>query len=51
VPASCGAAATAGNHLELRATPLREVARETSRYERFWNEKLDALEAFVKEED
>ena len=39
------------HHLELRAAPLREVARWTSRYERFWNEKLDALEAFLKEED
>src|SRR5919201_3891876 len=38
------------HHLELRAAPLREVARWASRYERFWNEKLDALEAFLKEE-
>jgi|SRR5438067_12601114 len=39
------------HHLELRAAPLREIARWTSRYERFWNEKLDALEAFLKKED
>ena len=39
------------HRLELRATPLREVARWALRYERFWNEKLDALEAFLKEEN
>jgi DNA-binding transcriptional ArsR family regulator len=32
--------------LELEAAPLREVARWASRYERFWNERLDRLEAF-----
>jgi DNA-binding transcriptional ArsR family regulator len=39
------------HHLELRAGPLREVARWTSRYERFWNDKLDALETFLEEQD
>src|SRR5881296_3507460 len=39
------------HYLELRAAPLREIARWTSRYERFWNEKLDALDAFLEEED
>src|SRR6267378_6472256 len=39
------------HHLELRSAPLREIARWTLRYERFWNEKLDALEAFLEEED
>ena len=39
------------HHLELRAAPLREIARWTSRYERFWNEKLDALGAFLEEEN
>jgi len=39
------------HHLELRPAPLREIARWTLRYERFWNEKLDALEAFLEEED
>src|SRR3989449_10443765 len=39
------------HHLELRAAPLREIARWTSRYDRFWNEKLDALDAFLEEED
>jgi DNA-binding transcriptional ArsR family regulator len=29
--------------------PLRKVARWTSRYERFWNERLDNLEAFFAE--
>jgi DNA-binding transcriptional ArsR family regulator len=32
--------------LTLDARPLRRVARWTSRYERFWNERLDRLEAF-----
>jgi DNA-binding transcriptional ArsR family regulator len=32
--------------LELDAAPLREVVRWASRYERFWNERLDRLEAF-----
>jgi DNA-binding transcriptional ArsR family regulator len=39
------------HHLELRGAPLREIARWTSRYERFWNEKLDALGAFLEEEN
>ena len=38
------------HHLELRPAPLREIARWTSRYERFWMEKLDALAAFLEEE-
>jgi DNA-binding transcriptional ArsR family regulator len=32
--------------LTLDARPLRQVVRWTSRYERFWNERLDRLEAF-----
>jgi DNA-binding transcriptional ArsR family regulator len=32
--------------LTLDARPLRQVARWTSRYERFWNERFDRLEAF-----
>lgn len=32
--------------LELDARPLRDVARWTHRYERFWNERLERLEAF-----
>jgi len=35
--------------LELDATPLREVARWVSRYEQYWTERLDRLEAFFKE--
>jgi len=31
--------------LTLNATPLREVARWALNYERFWNSKLDRLEA------
>jgi DNA-binding transcriptional ArsR family regulator len=36
--------------LELEARPLREVARWTSRYERFWNERLDRLERYLQKE-
>jgi DNA-binding transcriptional ArsR family regulator len=32
--------------LELNAAPLRAVARWVSRYEPFWTERLDRLEAF-----
>jgi DNA-binding transcriptional ArsR family regulator len=32
--------------LTLDARPLRQVVRWASRYERFWNERLDRLEAF-----
>ena len=32
--------------LTLDARPLRRVVQWTSRYERFWNERLDRLEAF-----
>ena len=39
------------HHLELRPAPLHEIARWTLRYERFWNDKLDALEAFLEKED
>lgn len=34
------------NTLELSAEPLRDVARWVSRYERFWNARLDRLEGF-----
>jgi DNA-binding transcriptional ArsR family regulator len=33
--------------MQLRAAPLREVARWTSQYERFWNQRLDALDEFL----
>jgi DNA-binding transcriptional ArsR family regulator len=32
--------------LTLNAEPLREVTRWVSRYERFWNERLDRLKAY-----
>jgi DNA-binding transcriptional ArsR family regulator len=35
------------HYLRLRAAPLREVVRWASRYERFWNERLDALGKFL----
>jgi DNA-binding transcriptional ArsR family regulator len=34
------------NTLELSAEPLREVARWIFQYEKFWNTRLDRLEAF-----
>ena len=34
------------NTLHLTPEPLREVTRWVSRYERFWNERLDRLEDF-----
>ncbi len=33
--------------LRLRPAPLRAVQQWASRYERFWNERLDALGAFL----
>ena len=35
--------------LTLDARPMREVARYASHFEKFWNERLDRLEAFVVE--
>ena len=35
------------HYLELRAKPMRDVARWISRYERFWNQKLDSLGQFL----
>lgn len=35
--------------LRLEAAPLREIARWTSRYEPFWTERLDRLEAYFAE--
>jgi len=32
--------------ITLDARPLRQVVRWTSRYERFWNARLDRLEAY-----
>lgn len=36
--------------LSLDAAPLAEVARYCSRFERYWNERLDRLEAFFAKE-
>src|SRR5450432_49413 len=33
--------------LRLRAAPLRAVTQWASRYERFWNQRLDALGQFL----
>src|SRR4051794_20698097 len=35
--------------LELEAAPLREVARWTARYEDYWTERLDRLEAYFNQ--
>jgi DNA-binding transcriptional ArsR family regulator len=35
--------------LELDATPLRDVARWANRYERYWTQRLDRLEAFFRD--
>jgi DNA-binding transcriptional ArsR family regulator len=34
--------------LTLNAAPLRDVARWASRYERYWTERVDRLEAFFE---
>ncbi len=34
--------------LELDAAPLREVASWAARYEQYWSERLDRLEAYFK---
>jgi DNA-binding transcriptional ArsR family regulator len=39
------------NTLELRAEPLREVARWMLNYERFWKDRLDRLQAFFVAEN
>ncbi len=36
--------------LRLNAVPLRKVAQWTSRYEQYWNERLDRLEKFFVEQ-
>src|SRR5258708_1825068 len=33
--------------LQLRGAPMRDIVQWVSRYERFWSEKLDALDAFL----
>ncbi len=39
------------HYLRLRAIPLRDVVRWASRYERFWNQRLDALGEFLANTD
>lgn len=38
------------HYMRLRAAPLKEIARWTSQYERFWNQRLDALGEFLTDE-
>jgi len=35
------------HYLRLRAAPLRDVVRWATQYERFWNQRLDALGEFL----
>jgi DNA-binding transcriptional ArsR family regulator len=37
------------NTLKFSATPLRDVARWVSKYEQFWNARLDRLQEFFVE--
>src|SRR5476649_2960773 len=39
------------HNLTLNARPLKRVAQWTSRYEQFWTERLDRLEAFFAQKD
>ena len=36
------------HHCQLNAAPLREVVDWARRYQRFWEERLDALDAFLR---
>jgi DNA-binding transcriptional ArsR family regulator len=36
--------------LALEPRPLRDVMRWASRYERFWNDRIDRLETFLQKE-
>jgi DNA-binding transcriptional ArsR family regulator len=36
------------HHITLEAQPIREIARWASEYERFWNQRLDRLEALLR---
>ena len=37
------------HHLSLEAAPLREAARWTERYRAFWEARMDALDAYLRE--
>jgi hypothetical protein len=37
--------------LQLNAAPLRQVSQWAHRYERFWSERLDRLEAFFADKE
>jgi len=36
------------HHIALEPEPIRRIAGWASRYERFWSDRLDKLEAFLK---
>jgi DNA-binding transcriptional ArsR family regulator len=38
------------HYLRLHAAPLREVSAWAARYERFWNQRLDALGHFLDQQ-
>jgi DNA-binding transcriptional ArsR family regulator len=39
------------NTLEFSPQPLRQIARWTLQYERFWNDRLDRLQNFFEREN
>lgn len=39
------------HHCQLQVGPLRDAADWVSHFEQFWNDKFDALEEFLHEED
>ena len=39
------------HRLSLRSQPIRRIHAWASRFERFWSERLDALEAQLREEE
>ncbi|HET7558248.1 MAG TPA: metalloregulator ArsR/SmtB family transcription factor [Rhodanobacteraceae bacterium] len=38
------------HYLSLRAAPLREINTWTAQYERFWTQRLDALDQFLQQQ-
>jgi len=36
------------HHIALEGEPIRQIARWASAYERFWSERLDDLETFLR---
>ncbi len=36
------------HHIALNPAPIHRISRWATRYERFWNDRLDKLDAFVR---